>query len=137
MGVRGPLGPDAGWARGARGECQGGPAVGGPACPPRPRSRFSLRLVPQTERDVSVRQRAVDLLYAMCDRSNAQQIVAEMLSYLETADYAIREEIVSADGWSGPRGPRPEGSSVVSDSGPQASLRACWALGGRCLRFSF
>ncbi|KAB0401068.1 hypothetical protein E2I00_019533 [Balaenoptera physalus] len=31
-------------------------------------------LVPQTERDVSVRQRAVDLLYAMCDRSNAQQI---------------------------------------------------------------
>lgn len=50
---------------------------------------------PQTERDVSVRQRAVDLLYAMCDRSNAQQIVAEMLSYLETADYSIREEIVS------------------------------------------
>ncbi|KAK2497835.1 hypothetical protein MC885_019281 [Smutsia gigantea] len=47
-----------------------------------------------TERDVSVRQRAVDLLYAMCDRSNAQQIVAEMLSYLETADYSIREEIV-------------------------------------------
>lgn len=48
----------------------------------------------KTERDVSVRQRAVDLLYAMCDRSNAQQIVAEMLNYLETADYAIREEIV-------------------------------------------
>lgn len=48
----------------------------------------------QTERDVSVRQRAVDLLYAMCDRSNAKQIVAEMLSYLETADYSIREEIV-------------------------------------------
>lgn len=83
--------------------------MGGPACPPRPRSCFSLRLVPQTERDVSVRQRAVDLLYAMCDRSNAQQIVAEMLSYLETADYAIREEIVSAVGLSGHRGPRPEG----------------------------
>ncbi|XP_018421164.1 PREDICTED: AP-2 complex subunit alpha-2 isoform X1 [Nanorana parkeri] len=48
----------------------------------------------KTERDVSVRQRAVDLLYAMCDRSNAQQIVAEMLNYLETADYSIREEIV-------------------------------------------
>lgn len=43
---------------------------------------------------MSVRQRAVDLLYAMCDRSNAKQIVAEMLSYLETADYSIREEIV-------------------------------------------
>ncbi|XP_072374881.1 AP-2 complex subunit alpha-2-like [Scyliorhinus torazame] len=48
----------------------------------------------KTERDVSVRQRAVDLLYGMCDRSNAQQIVAEMLNYLENADYSIREEIV-------------------------------------------
>ncbi|TDH16720.1 hypothetical protein EPR50_G00000770 [Perca flavescens] len=48
----------------------------------------------KTERDVSVRQRAVDLLYAMCDRSNAKQIVAEMLSYLENADYSIREEMV-------------------------------------------
>ncbi|VDO40780.1 unnamed protein product [Haemonchus placei] len=48
----------------------------------------------KTERDVSVRQRAVDLLYAMCDRTNASEIVAEMLSYLETADYSIREEMV-------------------------------------------
>jgi len=49
----------------------------------------------QTERDISVRQRAVDLLYAMCGRGNVQTIVAEMLLYLETADYAIREEMVS------------------------------------------
>ena len=48
----------------------------------------------KTERDISVRQRAVDLLYAMCDRSNAEQIVQEMLTYLETADYHIREEMV-------------------------------------------
>ncbi|CAJ0954334.1 unnamed protein product, partial [Mesorhabditis belari] len=48
----------------------------------------------KTERDVSVRQRAVDLLYAMCDRTNASEIVAEMLTYLETADYSIREEMV-------------------------------------------
>jgi hypothetical protein len=41
-----------------------------------------------------VRQRAVDLLYAMCDRSNAEEIVQEMLNYLETADYSIREEMV-------------------------------------------
>ena len=60
--------------------------------------RLTPPLPPQTERDVSVRQRAVDLLYAMCDRSNAKQIVAEMLSYLETADYSIREEIVSHQG---------------------------------------
>ncbi|KAL3123635.1 hypothetical protein niasHT_005663 [Heterodera trifolii] len=48
----------------------------------------------KNEKDVSVRQRAIDLLYAMCDRSNAENIVAEMLTYLETADYAIREEMV-------------------------------------------
>ncbi|KAF6020848.1 AP2A2 [Bugula neritina] len=48
----------------------------------------------KTERDVSVRQRAVDLLYAMCDRTNAEEIVGEMLAYLETADYSIREEMV-------------------------------------------
>jgi hypothetical protein len=46
---------------------------------------------------VSVRQRAVDLLYAMCDRSNAEEIVSEMLSYLETADYSIREEMVGLE----------------------------------------
>ena len=43
---------------------------------------------------MSVRQRAVDLLYAMCDRSNAERIVQEMLGYLEAADYSIREEMV-------------------------------------------
>jgi len=44
---------------------------------------------------VSVRQRAVDLLYAMCDRGNVEEIVHEMLVYLEMADYSIREEMVS------------------------------------------
>ena len=47
------------------------------------------------EKDVSVRQQAVDLLYAMCDKSNAEEIVQEMLNYLETADYSIREEMVN------------------------------------------
>ena len=51
-----------------------------------------------------MRQRAVDLLYAMCDRSNAQDIVQEMLTYLETADYTIREEMVRAS--SAPKGDR-------------------------------
>lgn len=69
-----------------------------PSSLPRLYSQLLCASFPQTERDVSVRQRAVDLLYAMCDRSNAQQIVAEMLSYLETADYSIREEIVSSHG---------------------------------------
>ena len=47
----------------------------------------------QTERDVSVRQRGVDLLYAMCDHTNAQTIVGELLHYLEKADYSIRETL--------------------------------------------
>jgi hypothetical protein len=47
------------------------------------------------EKDVSVRQQAVDLLYAMCDKSNSEEIVQEMLNYLETADYSIREEMVN------------------------------------------
>ena len=53
----------------------------------------------KSERDVSVRQRAVDLLYAMCDYQNVKTIVAEMLSYLELADYSIREELVSLSLW--------------------------------------
>ena len=50
---------------------------------------------------MSVRQRAVDLLYAMCDKTNAEEIVGEMLDYLEKADYSIREEMVS---WTGKKG---------------------------------
>jgi hypothetical protein len=67
----------------------------------------------KTERDVSVRQRAVDLLYAMCDRSNAEEIVSEMLSYLETADYSIREEMVSTKAHSQCRGSLSEFDRVV------------------------
>ncbi len=48
----------------------------------------------QTEKDISVRQRAIDLLYAMCDHSNAKAIVEELLEYLEKADYSIRETLV-------------------------------------------
>ena len=48
----------------------------------------------KTERDISVRKRAVDLLYAICEQENAQQIVTQLLDYLETADFSIREELV-------------------------------------------
>ena len=46
------------------------------------------------DRDISVRRKALDLLYSMCDTSNAGPIVNELLRYLQTADYAIREEMV-------------------------------------------
>eukprot|EP00249_Psilotum_nudum_P016111 c25662_g1_i1 orf=510-3545(-) len=43
--------------------------------------------------DISIRRRALDLLYGMCDISNAKDIVEELLQYLTTADFAIREEL--------------------------------------------
>lgn len=44
--------------------------------------------------DISIRRRALDLLYSMCNTSNAGQIVGELLDYCGIADYAIREELV-------------------------------------------
>lgn len=46
------------------------------------------------DRDISVRRKGLDLLYSMCDTTNAGPIVNELLRYLQTADYAIREEMV-------------------------------------------
>jgi len=46
------------------------------------------------DRDISVRRKGLDLLYSMCDQSNAQPIVGELLAYLQNADFAIREEMV-------------------------------------------
>ncbi len=46
------------------------------------------------DRDISVRRRGLDLLYSMCDGSNAKVIVGELLKYLQTADYNLREEMV-------------------------------------------
>lgn len=46
------------------------------------------------DRDISVRRKGLDLLYSMCDTDNAQIVVAELLQYLQNADFAIREEMV-------------------------------------------
>lgn len=46
------------------------------------------------DKDISVRRRGLDLLYSMCDVDNARNIVAELLRYLQVADYALREELV-------------------------------------------
>ncbi|KMT01804.1 hypothetical protein BVRB_9g210860 [Beta vulgaris subsp. vulgaris] len=43
--------------------------------------------------DISIRRRALDLLYGMCDVSNAKDIVEELLQYLSTAEFAMREEL--------------------------------------------
>ncbi|KAJ3760361.1 adaptin N terminal region-domain-containing protein [Lentinula raphanica] len=46
------------------------------------------------DKDISVRRRALDLLYSMCDVDNSELIVGELLRYLRVADYALREEMV-------------------------------------------
>ena len=46
------------------------------------------------DRDITVRRQGLDLLYSMCDQTNSTKIVQELLKYLQTADYAIREEMV-------------------------------------------
>ncbi|KAK9803215.1 hypothetical protein WJX73_004463 [Symbiochloris irregularis] len=44
--------------------------------------------------DVSIRRRALDLLFTMCNTSNAADIVDELLRYLEVADFSLRDELV-------------------------------------------
>ena len=46
------------------------------------------------DRDISVRRKGLDLLYSMCDPTNSRPIVDELLRYLQSADFAIREEMV-------------------------------------------
>ncbi|KAG6152127.1 hypothetical protein E4U37_004164 [Claviceps purpurea] len=46
------------------------------------------------DRDISVRRKGLDLLYSMCDATNAKIIVGELLQFLQNADFAIREEMV-------------------------------------------
>jgi len=50
---------------------------------------FSLK-----DADVSIRRRALDLVYSMCDYSNCRETIAELLSYLANADFSLREELV-------------------------------------------
>ncbi len=44
--------------------------------------------------DISIRMRALDLLYALCDSNNVQEIVQSLLTYLKQADHSIREDLV-------------------------------------------
>jgi AP-2 complex subunit alpha len=46
------------------------------------------------DRDISIRQRSLDLLYSMCNEDNSREIIAELLEYVKEADYDFQEEIV-------------------------------------------
>ncbi|CAI7899197.1 unnamed protein product [Closterium sp. NIES-54] len=43
--------------------------------------------------DISIRRRALDLLYGLCDTDNAKFIVEQLLQYLTVADFVMREEL--------------------------------------------
>ncbi len=45
--------------------------------------------------DVSIRKRALDLLYSMCDTTTAPQIVRQLLDYLAKAEYEVRRELAT------------------------------------------
>ncbi|PNH05778.1 AP-2 complex subunit alpha-1 [Tetrabaena socialis] len=44
--------------------------------------------------DVSIRRRALDLLFSMCDSASAPEVVGELLKHLVVADFGVREELV-------------------------------------------
>nr|ALD47967.1 adaptor protein complex 2 subunit alpha [Emiliania huxleyi] len=50
---------------------------------------FSLK-----DPDISIRRRALDLVYAMCDTATVKETVSELLNYLDNADDHIKEELV-------------------------------------------
>jgi len=50
---------------------------------------FSLK-----DPDISIRRRALDLVYAMCDMASVKETVSELLVYLAVADAGIKEELV-------------------------------------------
>ena len=46
---------------------------------------FSLK-----DPDISIRRRALDLVYSMCDSSTVKETVSELLNYLAGSDLSIR-----------------------------------------------
>ncbi|OMP05958.1 hypothetical protein CCACVL1_01774 [Corchorus capsularis] len=52
-----------------------------------------MLMVTDVQDNISIRQRALDLLYGMCDVTNAKDIVEEILQYLGTADFVMRKEM--------------------------------------------
>lgn len=50
---------------------------------------YSLR-----DPDASIRRRALDLIFALCDQDSATNVVNELLVYLNENDYTLKEELV-------------------------------------------
>lgn len=60
-----------------------------------PVSKYLITIIQSLrDRDISVRRKAIDLLYSICNAENVRVIVNELLKYLQAADFAIRSEMV-------------------------------------------
>eukprot|EP00823_Brevimastigomonas_motovehiculus_P003609 TRINITY_DN2224_c2_g1_i1.p1 TRINITY_DN2224_c2_g1~~TRINITY_DN2224_c2_g1_i1.p1 ORF type:complete len:979 (+),score=275.98 TRINITY_DN2224_c2_g1_i1:88-3024(+) len=46
------------------------------------------------DNDISIRKRALDLFYVLCDKKNATGIVRDLIDFITKADLAIKEELV-------------------------------------------
>lgn len=61
---------------------------------PAPVKKYIPKVLPfLRDRDISVRRKTIDLLYALCDANSVKTIVGELLKYLQHAEYAMREEM--------------------------------------------
>ncbi|ODV93995.1 hypothetical protein PACTADRAFT_51733 [Pachysolen tannophilus NRRL Y-2460] len=45
------------------------------------------------DKDISIRRKAIDLLYTLCDSSSVENICNELLKYIEVADYQMRSDV--------------------------------------------
>mmetsp|Transcript_25693 Transcript_25693/g.45735 ORF Transcript_25693/g.45735 Transcript_25693/m.45735 type:complete len:666 (-) Transcript_25693:12-2009(-) len=64
-----------------------------PECLPSIRSHLKTIISSLKDQDISIRRRALDLLFTMCDYDNARDIVSELMQYLGHADFTMREEL--------------------------------------------
>eukprot|EP01017_Pseudomicrothorax_dubius_P025065 TRINITY_DN2672_c0_g2_i1.p1 TRINITY_DN2672_c0_g2~~TRINITY_DN2672_c0_g2_i1.p1 ORF type:complete len:717 (+),score=215.11 TRINITY_DN2672_c0_g2_i1:67-2217(+) len=46
------------------------------------------------DNDISIRRRALDILYILCSQETSEKVVTELLAYTEVADLQIKEELV-------------------------------------------
>lgn len=49
--------------------------------------------------DISLRRRALDVLFEMCNSTNAEEIVSELLAYMPVAESQLKEELVRSPGF--------------------------------------
>lgn len=68
--------------------------------------------------DISIRRRSLDLLFAMCNKGNVREIVAELLSYLQASILQATSNSFLYEG-------QEEADSCMSGENLKAVMMAC------------